>query len=256
MKILFTNTFKNGEQADLVHKIWIGLHQQDEIVGGRSALFTANSRFFMRCVDMGLCHPERRNRDRPKIHAIIPDSKGRWEVGAPIYMTVRTENIQEFQFVPTLLVRSIQQLRIRWCENHERMNVWVDGISLERQDVETLAFNEGFESVWGFAESFCEDCEAKIIHWTDFTYKVWDADALEKIGLIYPDATVKDGTLNLQTVTGEQFAAIAKIWPGDINCLSVSGMLRLDTRGRKITIGEAGEVTGSLENVILKHGKN
>ncbi|MDB0602150.1 hypothetical protein PL373_13525 [Tenacibaculum maritimum] len=112
---------------------------------------------------------------KPKKHTMRSDKKDRWKVGMNIdfFVGVRTKNM--FRFAPKLEVKSIQTVKIIYdeeiCEAFgSEPCVFIDEKPLHIDDYETLAINDGFDSIYDFFEWFDRDFEGKIIHWTDLKY--------------------------------------------------------------------------------------
>lgn len=120
----------------------------------------------------------------PKKHTFRKDKKNRWKAGMIIdfYISVRTKNM--FRFAPKVKVKSIQEVEMIWSGGKiNTITIWIDkecyvqdyGIdynsSEQRQKrMETLAKNDGFDTVQDFLEYFNENFYGKIIHWTDLKY--------------------------------------------------------------------------------------
>jgi hypothetical protein len=118
-------------------------------------------------------------KDGIKIHTIRADTKNRWRVGMVIHFVVKNRTPDRFQFAPTIPVKYIQEIYIRWSGTV--VYVSIDGkpfySSLTNKPemlnhrMLFLAKNDGFDSVEDFFKYFNTDFKGKIIHWTDFTYK-------------------------------------------------------------------------------------
>jgi len=117
----------------------------------------------------------------PKFHTIRKDESKRWgpEVMIDFFINARTKLM--FRFAPRIPVISTQNIRIKRYNDLAQVfidNIWfgdaffngfnkIDGHNV---DLETLALNDGFESVDDFFKYFDSDFKGKIIHWTDLKY--------------------------------------------------------------------------------------
>jgi len=105
-----------------------------------------------------------------KIHTIRADKSNRWKPGNKIHFVINNRTPDRFQFAPIIKCESIQSIKIKNMFD-DRHSVEIGGIKLQDTEIETLALNDGFESVDDFwAYFFMEDFEGKIIHWTDYRY--------------------------------------------------------------------------------------
>lgn len=116
-----------------------------------------------------------------KIHTIREDKSNRWKAGNKIHFVINNRTKNRFQFAPVLLVKSIQKIKIEWIEknnyglfNSRGVKVFIDNVNVVNYDniIDGLVKNDGFENRVEFFEYFSEDFEGKIIHWTDFKYKI------------------------------------------------------------------------------------
>ncbi|WMX16543.1 hypothetical protein [Aureispira sp. CCB-E] len=103
---------------------------------------------------------------KPKIHTIRADKKDRWKVGTKIHFVINPYDTKRFQFAPILKVTAIQTIQIRNIFN-DANGVSIDGRELSKEEIQELAFNDGFDTVKDFWDYFkWKDFEGKIIHWT------------------------------------------------------------------------------------------
>lgn len=112
---------------------------------------------------------------KPKLHTIREDKKNRWRTGNKIHFVINNRTKNRLQFAPVLMVKTIQEIKITYDEDICEKEccepcVFIDGKSIDYNDYERLAINDGFDSVKEFFEWFNEDFEGKIIHWTDIRY--------------------------------------------------------------------------------------
>lgn len=101
---------------------------------------------------------------RPKVHTIRKDTKNRWKAGRDIHFVINNRTPNRLQFAPALPVIATQHIAI------QDQKVWVDARLLGESEIETLAKNDGFDSVSDFFQWFEGDFEGKIIHWTNILY--------------------------------------------------------------------------------------
>lgn len=130
----------------------------------------------------------------PKIHTIRADPKNSWQKGKNIHFVINNRTPNRFQFAPTLPVKAIQKIEIKWLrgygDKYKKRNgctpdVYIDDelffsppyrnylgevINNVDRGMLILANNDGFDSVDSFFKYFNTDFEGKIIHWTDFIY--------------------------------------------------------------------------------------
>lgn len=110
----------------------------------------------------------------PKLHTIRADTKNRWKPGNKIHPIINNRTKDRFQFAPTLVCKSVQEIEIKWFNEWDetplgrQVLIFIDGELFT--DIERLAFNDGFDSVEAFYQWFKEDFKGKIIHWTDLKY--------------------------------------------------------------------------------------
>ena len=109
---------------------------------------------------------------KKKKHTIRKDENDRWKPGMKIHFAtgVRTKLYHQFY---EGFCKSTQRIIILY-DNIQRIgnvvNVSIDGRSISWKELETLAINDGFESVSEFLNWFDKDFKGKIIHWTDLRY--------------------------------------------------------------------------------------
>lgn len=107
-----------------------------------------------------------------KKHTIRIDKNDRWKPGMKIHCAtgVRTK---KFKIFKEDVCRSTQKIRILYDNIPPVGNVatiTIDDRAITIYELRTLAVNDGFEDVSDFLNWFDEDCEGKIIHWTDLRY--------------------------------------------------------------------------------------
>lgn len=100
-----------------------------------------------------------------KIHTIREDKTNRWKPGNKIQMAtgVRTKKYNCFKEAVCVAVQSIEITKNK---------VYIDGKKLNKQEIKTLAINDGFNGIVDFFKWFNQDFAGKIIHWTHFQYEI------------------------------------------------------------------------------------
>ncbi len=120
----------------------------------------------------------------PKFHTFRQDKKNRWKNANIIDFFINTRTKEMFRFAPKLPVLNTQEVEIRWSGGEiNTVEIWIDkecyvqnyapdyNWSSQRQErMETLAHNDGFDTVEDFLAYFNTDFTGKIIHWTDKKY--------------------------------------------------------------------------------------
>lgn len=116
-----------------------------------------------------------------KVHTIRADEKNRWRKGRLIhfkqwYNTPYRSMLN--QFAPKVVVRLCQCIEIDYTSlpECEKPIIVIDGkhfynplLAIDN-GLETLAQNDGFDSIDDFFKYFNTDFKGKIIHWTDLRY--------------------------------------------------------------------------------------
>jgi hypothetical protein len=108
--------------------------------------------------------------DGTKIHTIREDKHNRWKQGRLIHMAtgVRTKNYNKFTEQICTGTQKIEIIRVSDYLNENIVKV--DGRILKEEEVQKLAFNDGFSNLINFWLWFSEDFTGKLIHWTDLRY--------------------------------------------------------------------------------------
>ena len=120
--------------------------------------------------------------DDTKIHTIRKDKYNRWYPGRLIQMAtgIRTSKYHQFN---QDTCKSVQAIRILWddgqpcilmsdtADEEELMPFYFPNGYGEEQ-MKQLVKNDGFDSGDEFFKWFNTDFNGKIIHWTDFRYKI------------------------------------------------------------------------------------
>lgn len=158
--ILPFSTKMNGKPTYFVEKIHSGLLQNNLLQG----------------FDLGYDHTF--NLDvlsscEPKLHTIREDTKDRWKPGNKIDFFINCRQKDMFRFAPVLPVVSTQKVEIVYDKIFGKNiypDIRIDNIRLHPEKFETLAQNDGFDTIEDFLAYFNEDFKGKIIHWTDLRY--------------------------------------------------------------------------------------
>lgn len=156
----------DGKPTYFIEKIWMGL----VLKNGLSTL-TMHEYFHKHKEAFGKFWNDVNSGTKPKIHTIRADQKDRWKAGNDIHFVINNRTKNRFQFAPVIPVKSIQKIEIvYWMGCGDYPAVVIDGQTLKNSEVETLAKNDGFDSVEDFFSWFNSDFKGKIIHWTDCSY--------------------------------------------------------------------------------------
>jgi len=169
-------THIDGKPNYFVEKIWgCFILVEDTLQNG----FNDRENWFDKCVDFLKLDPLKLGVVGVKIHTIRADPKNRWRVSMPIHFVVNNRTPKRFQFAPTIPVKAIQEIYIRW--SGVVVYVSIDGKHFYDNGTNQpeifehrmlfLAKNDGFDSVEDFFKYFNTNFKGKIIHWTDFMYK-------------------------------------------------------------------------------------
>lgn len=105
---------------------------------------------------------------KPKLHTIREDAHDRWKAGNDIHFVINNRTPDRFQFAPVVKCTSTQSIKIK--HTAAKIHVIVDNKILNQSETETLANNDGFESLEDFFKYFNKSFSGKIIHWTDKKY--------------------------------------------------------------------------------------
>ena len=106
--------------------------------------------------------------DGVKIHTIrIGD---RWRPGMKIQFATGVRTKKYAQFKSGICV-SVQKIKITCNTDYVNdQKVYVDDRLLSTAEVQSLAYNDGFNRLIDFCLWFNEDFEGQLIHWTDKKY--------------------------------------------------------------------------------------
>lgn len=116
----------------------------------------------------------------PKIHTIRLDPHNRWKPGMSIQMVYRGPGYSILDHfnkgIPELeKCVSVQKIEIKVFPGHPDGGSFYevridDGPELDRNSVELIAKNDGFNSIFDFQKWFKKDFTGRLIHWTDLRY--------------------------------------------------------------------------------------
>jgi len=105
-----------------------------------------------------------------KIHTIREDKTNRWKAGNEIHFAtgVRTKNYNQFHSGKCISIQTIEIKYPTECFNDAIIEI--EGIKLSTEEMQKLAYNDGFKNLLDLLFWFREDFKGKIIHWTDYKY--------------------------------------------------------------------------------------
>jgi uncharacterized protein YpbB len=111
----------------------------------------------------------------PKIHTIRHDAHNKWKAGKLIHFVINNRTPERYQFAPVIKCISVQYIRIKYWYNNkdEKFNapsVYINGLELSAESLQTLAINDGFNSTADFFDYFDTDFIGTLIHLTDKKY--------------------------------------------------------------------------------------
>lgn len=162
MNLGFSQKLAGGKATHFVAKIWAGFIGQDNW-GSYLEWIWENQIIISNIDDKYLSETI-----KPKLHTIRDDKTNRWTAGKLIHFIINNRSANRLQFAPVIPVVSTQVISI--YPKPSVRKVVVDGRYLTKEEIETLAFNDGFESVDGFFAYFSTNCTLKLIHWTNLKY--------------------------------------------------------------------------------------
>jgi hypothetical protein len=105
-----------------------------------------------------------------KIHTIRIDAKNRWKPGNIMHMAtgVRTKKYNQFN---QQICKSVQNIEItRKSDYLNETTVKIDGRLFLENEVQQLAWNDGFDNLVDFWIWFEDGFKGKLLHWTDLRY--------------------------------------------------------------------------------------
>lgn len=176
----FSVKFPWGEETHFVPKIWKGLVDYNGYTIADIFLYAVAIEE-KGLIDKLFPHNlENLENIFPKIHTIREDKANLWKPGRKIHPVVFNQTKDRFQFAPVLECKSVQKIEIRYIpEMPGRGCIKINGIfksvfnsnfSDDKDFLNQLALNDGFNSIEDFFRFFNKDFTGKIIHFTDFEY--------------------------------------------------------------------------------------
>lgn len=168
----------NRQPTHFVEKIWAGLIKYEElgIQPGTMGNYDPAKHDLWRIVS---------GNSTPKLHTIRKDEKDLWKAGRDIHMVLHNRTPKRLQFAPVVKCLSVQEIEIYYHDAPlgERIaTVYIDrkqhGTAIWKESklihnssrLDSLAANDGFDSVEAFFEYFDKGFTGKIIHWTNLKY--------------------------------------------------------------------------------------
>lgn len=175
MTLPFSTKFADGTPTHFAEKIMSGLVINDIITGRepKSYEYIMHSDFDSRVF---LASPP-----KVKLHTIRADKNNRWKEGNKIHGYYHSRTAKMRQIFPVIECVAVQKIEIEHTSGFA--NVAIGGkhfgeiyhhglhdIYEYTNDLETLAHNDGFDSVKSFFQYFNHGFTGKIIHWTNLKY--------------------------------------------------------------------------------------
>ena len=108
--------------------------------------------------------------DGTKKHTIREDATNRWKVGRVMDMATGVRTKQYNKFTEQICTGIQTILIIRVSDELNQTIVNVDGRELSLDEIQQLAWNDGFENLIDFWLWFKDGFDGKILHWTDLRY--------------------------------------------------------------------------------------
>jgi hypothetical protein len=169
MNLSFRTKWLKGGSTYFIEKIWSGL----DIMPTHKNLHANGIPISYMRIYAPNCLPFVVNSEyKPKLHTIRRDKKGRWKSGMKIHFYINSRTKNMFRFAPIIPVASIQKIKIECpTEYLNDQKIYIDGKLLTTEEMQQLAWNDGFENLAAFQLWFNTDFEGIIIHWTNLKYK-------------------------------------------------------------------------------------
>lgn len=110
-----------------------------------------------------------------KLHTIRKDTSNRWKAGNDIHFSINVRTKKQFQFAPVVKCVSTQTIKISYKEKDCEKQccepaIYIDNQPIDFKTLQSLALNDGFNSVVDFLNYFNTNYTGKIIHWTNLKY--------------------------------------------------------------------------------------
>lgn len=167
MNLGFRTKWPNGEPTYFTQKIWTSL-----LIDLKMNLDNYNNYLteYMNRFSTNIFYYNS-NDYFPKKHTIREDKPDRWKAGNKIHFVINNRTKNRFQFAPVIPVISTQTIRIECpTEYLNDQKIYVDDKLLNLEQMQKLAYNDGFENLAAFQLWFNTDFTGKIIHWTNLKY--------------------------------------------------------------------------------------
>ena len=103
-----------------------------------------------------------------KLHTIRLDEKDRWFKGRKIHFATGTRS-SKYNCFKESVCTGTQYIEINVYGYH---TIYINGVPLDSIEIQDLAINDGFDSVYDFWQWFDQyrDIQGKIIHWSNLRY--------------------------------------------------------------------------------------
>lgn len=163
MNLGFRTKWPSGNPTFFVEKIWTSLRLFDLAT---SKELSEYKRHYQAKFDESFYMV-----GKPKIHTIREDKKSRWKAGMKIHFVIHNRTKKRFQFAPIIPVISVQEIRIECpTEYLNDQKIYIDDRLLSTEEMQHLAWNDGFKYLAQFQMWFNTDFSGRIIHWTNLKY--------------------------------------------------------------------------------------
>lgn len=96
-----------------------------------------------------------------------------WKAGMAIHFSINPKSSTYFRFAPVVRCTSIQSIQIKWPSNKNPLDfpdITIDQKNLSKEEINSLARNDGFDSTTAFLTYFSQDFDGTLLHWTDLIY--------------------------------------------------------------------------------------
>ena len=96
-----------------------------------------------------------------------------WKAGMAIHFSINPNTSAYFRFAPVVRCTSIQSIQIKWPSNKKPLDfpeITIDQKNLSKEEINSLARNDGFDSTTAFITYFSQDFDGTLLHWTDLIY--------------------------------------------------------------------------------------
>ena len=176
MILPYSTRWPDGTPTEFIKKIWAGIIHENLITATEAVEFMKSLKLSQRDLVANIDAADLVTFN-PKMHTMREDAKDRWKPGTKIHMVVFNRSKNRFQFAPVLECKAVQKVEIIYTDSgSDYPCVRIDNrlyylwVKPDFKVIETLAKNDGFNSVEHFFSYFNKDFTGKIIHWTNLTY--------------------------------------------------------------------------------------